>query len=82
MGWGLILALALSILVAAAMFHLLRRIAPLILHGIMGVAVFWLLSYLGLLHVPIDIVTFLIAALGGILGVLIVIVLYSIGVPL
>ena len=82
MGWGLILALVLSVIIAAVIFHVLRKIAPLILHGILGLAVFWLLSYFGLLSVPIDIVTFLIAALGGVVGVIIVIVLAFLGVPL
>jgi inhibitor of the pro-sigma K processing machinery len=82
MGWGLILALVLSILVAAAIFHLLRKAVPLLLHGIAGIAVFWLLSTFGILQVPIDVVTFLIAALGGVLGVLIVLALSFLGVPL
>lgn len=82
MGWGLIIALFLSILVAAVIFHLIRRIAPLLLHGIIGIAFFWLLSNFGLLRVPIDIVTFLIAAFGGIFGVLIVVALSFLGVPL
>ncbi len=82
MGWGLIIALVISVLIAAVTFHLLRKVVPLILHGILGIALFWLLNYLGVLKVPIDIVTFLIAALGGVLGVAIVIVLAFFGVPL
>lgn len=82
MGWGIILALAVSILIAALIFHMLRKIAPLVLHGIMGLMVFWLLSVFGILKVPVDIVTFLIAALGGVLGVLLVIALAALGVPL
>jgi len=82
MGWGLIIALAISVLIAAVLFHMLRKIVPLILHGILGIALFWLLNYFGVLKVPIDIVTFLIAALGGVLGVAIVIVLAFFGVPL
>jgi len=82
MGWGILLALAISILIAALIFHALRKIAPLILHGVLGLLVFWLLSQFGILKVPIDIVTFLIAALGGVLGVLVVIALAAFGVPL
>ncbi len=82
MAWGIILALIISLIVAAVSFHFLRRLAPIILHGIIGIALFWLLSYLGILHVPIGIATFLIAALGGIPGVIIVLVLSFFGVPL
>lgn len=82
MGLGLVIALAVSVIIAAVAFHLLRKIAPLILHGILGIALFWLLGYVGVLSVPIDIVTFLIAALGGVLGVAIVILLAFFGVPL
>ena len=82
MGWGLILALVLSILVAVVLFHLLRRVLPLIINGFFGIVIFWLLSFFGMLDVPIDIITFLIAAFGGIIGVVIVVVLAAIGVPL
>lgn len=81
MGWGLVIALVASVIIAAVLFHMLRRIVPLILHGILGLAVFWLLNYFGVLKVPIDLVTFLIAALGGVLGVIIVILLAFLGVP-
>ena len=82
MGWGLIIALAASVIIAAVMFHMLRKIVPLILHGLLGLAVFFLLDYFGVLKVPIDIVTILIAALGGVLGVVIVVLLAFFGVPL
>ena len=82
MAIGLIIALVLSVIVAAVLFHLLKNIVPLILHGILGLIVFWLLGYFDLLHVPIDIITFLIAAFGGVIGVAIVVVLAFLGVPL
>jgi len=82
MALGLIIALVLSIIIAAVMFHMLKKVVPLILHGILGLALFWLLGYFNLLHVPIDILTFLIAAIGGVLGVAIVVVLVFLGVPL
>jgi len=82
MGWGLIIALVASVVIAAVLFHMLRKIVPIVLHGILGLAVFWLLNYFGVLSVPIDVVTFLIAALGGVLGVIIVVLLAFFGVPL
>lgn len=82
MAWGLVLALFLSILAAALAFHYLKKILPLVLHGLLGIALFWALSYLGIIAVPISILTFLIAAFGGVFGVLIVLVLAFLHVPL
>jgi len=82
MAWGLLLALAISILIAAALFYVLKKLAPLVLNGIFGILIFWLLSYFGLIRAPIDLLTFLIAAIGGIFGVLIVLLLTYLGIPL
>lgn len=82
MGIGLMIALALSLLVFIVLFKLVKSIVPLALHGIFGLVVFWLLSYMEIVHVPIDIFTFLIAAFGGVAGVLVVIALSFFGVPL
>jgi len=81
-GWGLILALVLSVIVAVVLFWFVKKLLPMVLHGILGIAVFWLLNYFGVLHVPIDIITFLIAAFGGVIGVAIVVALAVLGVPL
>ena len=82
MGWGLIIALVLSIIILAVLFHLLKRVMPLVLNGIFGVLIFWLFDYFGVMHVPLDIWTFAISAIGGIFGVLIVLALAFFGVPL
>ncbi|MEM2137862.1 MAG: pro-sigmaK processing inhibitor BofA family protein [Candidatus Anstonellaceae archaeon] len=82
MGYGLLIALGISILLFYLLYRVVRRIVPLIVHGIFGIAVFWLLNYLGLLRIPIDAITFLIGAFGGTLGVVVVILLAYFGVPL
>mgnify|MGYP001558121722 CR=1 FL=1 len=82
MGIGLTIALILSIVVFYILFRIMRRLVPLIFHGIIGIVVFWLFNYFGILRVPIDWVSFLIAAFGGVFGVLIVIFLAAMGVPL
>jgi len=82
MGFGLMLALAVSIVFFYVMFRLVKKVVPLAMHAAFGIFVFWLLKYLGVLNVPIDIVTLLIAAFGGVLGVLMVIGLSMIGIPL
>ncbi|MCX8195194.1 MAG: pro-sigmaK processing inhibitor BofA family protein [Candidatus Micrarchaeota archaeon] len=82
MGWGLLIALLISLLVFYLLFHFLRRLMPLVLNGLIGVALFWAVGELGLIKVPIDILTFLIAAFGGAFGVIVVLILAWIGVPL
>jgi len=82
MGYGLWIALGISILFFYLLYRFVRKIVPLIVHGIFGIVVFWLLNYLGVLRIPIDAVTFLIGAFGGVLGVVIVILLAYFGVPL
>jgi hypothetical protein len=82
MALGLYIALVVSVLVAWAVFHATKKIGALLFHGIFGLVVFWLFNYLGILKIPLDFVTFLIAALGGVLGVVLVVVLSALGVPL
>jgi hypothetical protein len=82
MGIGTIIALVISVGIAFVLFSVLKQIAPLIINGVFGLVVYWLLSYLGILKVPLDILTFLIAALGGGIGVIIVVALSAFGIPL
>jgi len=82
MALGLYLALAASVLIAYFLFHFTRKIIALVFHGIFGLVVFWLFNYFGVLHVPLDFVTFIIAAVGGVLGVGLVVLLSAIGIPL
>ena len=82
MGLGLTIALVLSLAVFYVLFHLIRKVMPLIMHGIAGIIIFLALDYLHVLSVPIDAVSFLIAAFGGAIGVLCVIALAYLGIPL
>lgn len=82
MGWGTILALVISVCIAIVLFYVLRKITPLLINGVFGLVIFWLLSYFGVLKVPLDILTFLIAALGGVIGVIVVVILSALGIPL
>ena len=82
MGLGLWLALAASVVIAYIIFHLTRRLGALVFHGIFGLVIFWLFNYFGVLRVPLDFVTFIIAAIGGVLGVALVVVFSAIGIPL
>ena len=82
MALGLYLALAASVFIAYFIFHFTRKFGALLFHGIFGLALFWLLGYFGVLHVPLDFVTFIIAAFGGLIGVALVVAFSFLGVPL
>jgi hypothetical protein len=82
MALGLYLALVASVFIAYFIFHTTRKFGSLLFHGIFGLAIFWLFGYFGVLRVPLDFVTFIIAAFGGVLGVAIVLALSFIGIPL
>ena len=82
MGFGLWLALAASVFIAYFLFHFTRKLGTLIFHGIFGMVVFWLFNYFGVLAVPLDFVTFIIVAFGGVIGVVLVVLLSALGIPL
>ena len=82
MAWGIYLALFLSICVAFILFHILKKITPLLINGFFGMAIFWMLSFYGVVKIPLDLITFLIAAFGGVFGVIITVGLAALGVPL
>ena len=82
MALGLYLALVASIFIAYFLFHFTKKLGSLIFHGIFGLVVFWLFNYFGVLHVPLDFVTFIIAAIGGVLGVGLVVLFSALGIPL
>ena len=82
MGFGLWLALAASVFIAYFLFHFTRKLGTLVFHGIFGMVVFWLFNYFGVLRVPLDFVTFIIAAIGGVLGVGLVVLFSALGIPL
>jgi hypothetical protein len=79
---GTLIALAVSVIAAVILYKVLKNLAPLIYNGLIGIAAFWILNILGITHVPIDFWTFLIAAIGGVVGVIVVVVLSMLGIPL
>jgi len=82
MAFGLWLALVASVFIAYFVFHLTRKFGAMLFNGVFGLVVFWLLGYFGVLHVPLDFVTFIIAALGGVVGVALVVAFAALGIPL
>ena len=82
MALGLYIALVASVFIAYFLFHLTKKLGALIFHGIFGLVVFWLFNYFGILKIPLDFVTFIIAAVGGVLGVGLVVLFSALGIPL
>ena len=82
MGIGIIIGLLAAIISAYLIYRLLKAVWALVVNGILGLVVFWLLSAFGIINVNMDIWTFLIAAIGGLPGVLVVVILAYFGVPL
>ncbi|MBU0586044.1 pro-sigmaK processing inhibitor BofA family protein [Candidatus Micrarchaeota archaeon] len=82
MSLGLIIAFIFSIIAALLLYKILKTLWPLLYNGLLGIGVFWLLNEIGVIIVPINIWTVLIAAIGGIFGVIIVIVLTGLGFPM
>ena len=81
MAVGILVALVICIFAFFTVLHVTRKVIPLVLNGILGMAAFWALNYAGLMHIPMDWVSFAVAALGGVLGVLLIMVLAALGVP-
>jgi inhibitor of the pro-sigma K processing machinery len=83
-----ILAILLAVAIAAALYYLLKRSLTLVINGIAGLVVLWLLNYFNVLawfgapDIQINLVTFIICALGGLPGALVLILLHLVGIPL
>lgn len=78
----------LAIAVAVIIYYLLKNVMVLIVNAVVGVIVLFLLnlfhvmSLAGASDLPIDWITVLVSAIGGLVGVIIVIVLHLAGVVL
>lgn len=83
-----ILAIILAILVAAVIYYILKKAIMLLINSLVGVITLFLLNFLhiptwfGKPDLPINLVTILICAFGGLPGALIVFILHLVGVNL
>ena len=75
------LAVALVFLVAKFLLHLgLKTILGLVINSIIGFVVLYLINLTGIISIPLNIITCLVAGLLGIPGVIVLVVLAFIGV--
>lgn len=83
-----LLALILVVLIAVFLFRILKTVIGLVINAIVGVILLWLINALDLMSIvgrsdiPINLITVLICAIGGVFGVLVTVVLHLLGVPL
>lgn len=85
---GPIIGILLALLVALLIFFFVRKGIALVINALVGVVILFLINLFNVMalfgrpDIPIDIITVLISALGGIVGVIIVVILHLLGVPL
>ena len=76
---GPILVLVLLAIVIVVGINHGGSLTALLINGVIGIIILMLLNYLPKIEVPINIWTFLIAAIGGLLGVAILVILNLMG---
>jgi hypothetical protein len=85
---GSVVSIILAIVVVVILYYLLKSVAALVINAVVGVIVLFLLnlfhvmSLFGASDIPIDLITILVSAIGGLAGVVIVVVLHLAGVVL
>ncbi len=85
---GSIGVIILAIIVAVVIYYLLKKFVALVINAIVGIIVLFLLNvfhvmaWFGAPDIPIDWITVLVSAIGGLVGVIIVIILHLAGVAL
>lgn len=85
---GPIIGILLALLIALLIFFFVRKGIALVINALVGVVILFLINLFNVMalfgrpDIPIDIITVLISALGGIVGVIIVVILHLLGVPL
>ncbi len=85
---GAIVGIILAIIVAILIYYFIKTIVSLIINAIVGLILlflidaFHIMSIFGAANVPIDWITILICAIGGLPGVIIVVILTFLGVAL
>ena len=78
----------LAIAVAVALYYILENVIALIVNAVVGVIVLFLMNVFHVMNLagapdlPIDWITVLVSAIGGLVGVIIVVVLHLAGVIL
>jgi hypothetical protein len=85
---GSVVGIILAIVVAIIIYYFLKKVIVLVVNAIAGVTILFLLNLFqfmklfGASDLPIDWITILVSAIGGLVGVVIVVIFYLAGVVL
>jgi hypothetical protein len=85
---GSLVVIILAGAIAIVLYYILKNVIALVVNAIVGVIVLFLLNLFHIMtifgapDIPIDWVTILVSAIGGLVGVVIVIILHLVGVVL
>ncbi len=77
-----IIILILAVIVAVVLYWFLRSAVSLVINAIVGVILLFVANLFLQPDIPINIVTVLISAIGGIVGVALILLLYFVGISL
>ncbi|WOX56345.1 MULTISPECIES: pro-sigmaK processing inhibitor BofA family protein [unclassified Methanoculleus] len=83
-----LLALVLVIALMFVLYRVIKSATGFIINAVVGVILLWLINFLSLMSlagrpdIPINLITVLICAIGGVFGVLVTVVLHLLGIPL
>lgn len=83
-----LLALILVIVIVFVLYRLVKSVPWLIINAVVGVILLGVINLIGLMDmvgrpdIPINIITVLVCAIGGVFGVIITLVLHLLGFPL
>ncbi|RQD83809.1 MAG: sigmaK-factor processing regulatory BofA [Methanocalculus sp. MSAO_Arc2] len=80
--FGSLFGIFIAVVIAIAIYYLLKKGVYLAYNAVIGIVILFILNATGLTDIPINLVTILISAIGGIFGVIIIILLYLLGIPL
>ncbi len=77
-----IILIILMLVLAVVMFVLLKSAVKLVINSIIGLVILFLVNATGLISIPINLITVLVCAIGGIWGAIILILLKLVGITL
>ena len=77
---GIVLTVALAIVVIFFALKLGKKLILLVINGFLGLVALVIINFTGFVTIDINIISVLIAALGGLLGIVLLILLSTLGI--
>lgn len=77
---GIVLTVALAIVVIYFALKLGKKLILLVINGFLGLVALVIINFTGFVNIDINIISVLIAALGGLLGIVLLILLSTLGI--